>query len=188
MTARRVTLLFAIGIVIIALAAWVSSRNQTGDDSVAGTAVLPGLRGSLNDVTQVRITKAGNARTTLDRKATDWLVGERGYPADSGKLRKLLLDLGSLKAVERKTSIARNYAVLGVDDVTAPKATRRPHRHRIAGQDLVAHRRPVHGRRRRLCARGRLRLRACSPARSSWSMRTRSSGSIPPSSTSPRPA
>jgi hypothetical protein len=123
MTARRVTLLFAIGIVIIALAAWVSSRNQTGDDSVAGTAVLPGLQGALNDVTQVRITKAGNARTSLDRKATDWLVGERGYPADSGKLRKLLLDLGSLKAVERKTSIARNYAVLGVDDVTAPKAS-----------------------------------------------------------------
>src|SRR6185312_16107734 len=80
-------------------------------------------QGALNDVTQVRITKAGNARTSLDRKATDWLVGERGYPADSGKLRKLLLDLGSLKAVERKTSIARNYAVLGVDDVTAPKAS-----------------------------------------------------------------
>jgi hypothetical protein len=123
MTARRVTLLFAIGIVIIALAAWVSSRNQTGDDSVAGTAVLPGLEGSLNDVTQIRITKAGNAQASLDRKATDWLVGERSYPADSGKLRKLLLDLGSLRAVELKTSIARNYPVLGVDDVTAPKAT-----------------------------------------------------------------
>jgi len=123
MTARRVTLLFAIGIVIIALAAWVSSRNQTGSDSVAGTAVLPGLEASLNDVTQVRITKAGNAQASLDRKATNWVVGERGYPADSGKLRKLLLDLGSLQAVERKTSIARNYPVLGVDDVTAPKAT-----------------------------------------------------------------
>jgi len=123
MTARRVTLLFAIGIVIIALAAWMSSRNQTGDDSIAGTAVLPGLERSLNDVSQIRITKAGNTQTSLDRKATDWLVGERGYPADSGKLRKLLLDLGSLKVVERKTRIARNYPVLGVDDVTAAKAT-----------------------------------------------------------------
>lgn len=123
MTARRVTLLFAVGIVIIALAAWVSSRSQSGNDSIAGTVVLPGLESSLNDVTEVRITKAGNTRTTLDRKATDWAVGERGYPADSGKLRKLLLDLGSLKAVERKTSLARNYPVLGVDDVTSPKAT-----------------------------------------------------------------
>lgn len=123
MTARRVTLLFAVGIVIVALAAWVSSRSQTGSDSIAGTAVLPGLQGALNDVTQVRITKAGNIHTTLDRQTTDWQVAERAYPADSGKLRKLLLDLGSLKAVERKTTIARNYPVLGVDDPTSPKST-----------------------------------------------------------------
>ncbi len=123
MTARRVMLLFAIGIVVIALAVWISSRNETGQDSIAGTRVLPGLESSVNDVTEIRITKADRTRTTLERKATDWIVGERGYPADSGKLRKLLLDLGSLQAVERKTSIARNYAVLGVESVTEPKAT-----------------------------------------------------------------
>jgi hypothetical protein len=123
MTARRVTLLFAIGIVVIALAAWMSSRSQSGQDSVAGTPVLPGLESAVNDVTQIRITKADGTRTTLDRNATDWTVAQRGYPADSGKLRKLLLDLGALKAVERKTSIARNYRVLGVEDVTSPKAT-----------------------------------------------------------------
>ncbi|HUN70898.1 MAG TPA: DUF4340 domain-containing protein [Steroidobacteraceae bacterium] len=122
MSARRVTLLFAIGIVIIALAVWVSGRSQTGD-SIAGTKVLPGLESAVNDVTEIRITKADRTQTTLDRKATDWLVAERGYPADSGKLRKLLLDLGSLQAVERKTSIARNYPVLGVEDVSQPKAT-----------------------------------------------------------------
>jgi hypothetical protein len=123
MTVRRVSLLFAIGIVVIALAAWLSGRSQTGQDSIAGTAVLPGLQGSINDITQIRIVKADKTQTTLERKATDWIVAERGYPADSGKLRKLLLDLGSLKAVERKTRIARNYPVLGVEDVTSPKAT-----------------------------------------------------------------
>ena len=123
MTARRVSLLFAIGIAVIALAVWVSSRSQTGESSIAGTRVLPGLESSLNEVTQVRITKAGNTRTILSRTATDWVVSERNYPADSGKLRKLLLDLASLKAVERKTRIASNYPVLGVEDVTSPKAT-----------------------------------------------------------------
>ena len=123
MSARRVTLLFGIGIVIVALAAWVSTRTQTDGDSIAGTTVLPGLEGSVNDVTRIRITKADRSETTLNREATDWLVGERGYPADSGKLRKLLLDLGSLKAVQRKTSLAANYPVLGVENVTAPKAT-----------------------------------------------------------------
>ena len=122
MTARRVSVLFGIGIAIIALAAWVSSRNQSGGESIAGTAVLPGLEGSLNEVTQIRITKADHTRTTLERRARDWVVAERGYPADSGKLRQLLLDLGSLQAVERKTRLARNYRVLGVQDVTAPKA------------------------------------------------------------------
>lgn len=123
MTTRRVTLLFAIGIVVIAFAAWVSTRSQGGEDPIAGTAVLPGLQGAVNQVTQIRITKADGTRTTLQKNATDWVVGERGYPADSGKLRKLLLDLGALKAVERKTSIASNYKVLGVEDVTSPKAT-----------------------------------------------------------------
>lgn len=123
MTARRVSLLFVIGVVVIALAAWISSRSQTGEQSMAGTLVLPGLQGSLNQVTRIRITKADKTQTTVSRQATHWAVGERGYPADSGKLRQLLLDLGSLKAVERKTRIARNYPVLGVDDVTSPAAT-----------------------------------------------------------------
>ncbi len=123
MTARRVTLLFAIGLVVIASAVWMSSRNQSGGDSIAGTKVLPGLGSSVNDVTEVRITKSDRTQATLDRKATDWIVAQRGYPADSGKLRKLLLDLGSLQAVERKTAMARNYPVLGVESVTQPKAT-----------------------------------------------------------------
>jgi hypothetical protein len=123
MTARRVALLFAIGIVVIALAAWLSSRSRTGQSSIAGTRVLPGLQGSLNEVTQVRITKADKTVTTLNRETSDWVVGERGYPADSGKLRQLLLDLAALKAVQRKTRIASNYPVLGVEDVTSPNAT-----------------------------------------------------------------
>ena len=68
MTARRVSLLLAVGIVIVALAAWVSSRSQTGNDSIAGATVLPGLEAAVNDVTQIRITKAGGTRTTLERK------------------------------------------------------------------------------------------------------------------------
>jgi len=123
MTTRRVSLLFAIGIIVIALAAWISSRGQGDEGSIAGTRVLPGLRGALNQVTQVRITKAGQVHATLTRGAADWLVSERGYPADSGKLRQLLLDLASMKAVQRKTRIPANYPVLGVADVTSPKAT-----------------------------------------------------------------
>lgn len=123
MTARRVSVLFAIGIAVVALAVWVSSRSPSGESSIAGTRVLPGLESSLNQVTQVRITKADKSQTTLNRAASDWIVAERGYPADSGKLRKLLLDLASLKAVQRKTRLASNYPVLGVQNVNSPGAT-----------------------------------------------------------------
>jgi hypothetical protein len=51
-------------------------------------------------------------------------VTERAsHPADSSKVRKLLIDLADLKIVEQKTDNAANYAVLGVEDVKAPAAT-----------------------------------------------------------------
>jgi hypothetical protein len=123
MTARRVSILFAIGIAVLVLAVWVSSRNDGAESSIAGTRVLPGLQAALNQLTQVRITKGGKVETTLNRTQSDWIVAERGYPADSGKLRKLLIDLASLKAVQRKTRIASNYPVLGVQNVSSPGAT-----------------------------------------------------------------
>jgi hypothetical protein len=59
----------------------------------------------------------------LKKGASDWTVGERGYPADSGKVRKLLLDLASLNVVEEKTRTPANFPQLGVEDVNSPKAT-----------------------------------------------------------------
>ena len=53
----------------------------------------------------------------VEKGATDWTVGERDYPADSGKVRKLLLDLAALSVVEEKTRIPENYPALGVEAV-----------------------------------------------------------------------
>ena len=50
-------------------------------------------------------------------------MSERGYPADSGKVRKLLLDLGALDVVEEKTRTPANYPQLGVEDTTSAQAT-----------------------------------------------------------------
>jgi hypothetical protein len=124
MTPRRLLALFAVGILVLGLAAWIATRNPYGPRaSIAGTPVLPGLEHSLNAVTEVRIVKAGNVRTTLEKHGDGWIVAERGYPADFRRLRRLLLDLGSLKAIERKTRLAANYPLLGVEDVSQPKAT-----------------------------------------------------------------
>lgn len=124
MTARRVTILLIAGLVVIGFAVWLSSKRHLERSTLAGDPVLPGLeKSSLNSVTEVRLSKGDGTRTTLKKGATDWSVGEREYPADSGKVRKLLLDLAALNVVEEKTRAAENYPALGVEDTGSAKAT-----------------------------------------------------------------
>lgn len=123
MTPRRVLILLAAGIVIIAIAVWLSSKRHLERSTMAGDTVLPGLEKAINDVTEVRLTKGDQTHTTLKKGASDWTVAERDYPADSGKVRKFLLDLGALNVVEEKTREPANYPQLGVEDTTSPKST-----------------------------------------------------------------
>jgi hypothetical protein len=85
---------------------------------------VPGLeKSALNSITEVRLSKGDGTKTTLKRGANDWSVAEREYPADSGKVRKLLLDLAALNVVEEKTRTPEYYPALGVEDPTSAKAT-----------------------------------------------------------------
>jgi hypothetical protein len=123
MTSRRVLLLLGAGVLVIAFAIWLSSRRHLERATSAGDLVLPGLESALNSVSEIRLTKGDQTHTTLKKGATDWVVGERDYPADSGKVRKFLLDLGALNVVEEKTRNPANYPQLGVEDTNSPKAT-----------------------------------------------------------------
>jgi hypothetical protein len=123
MTPRRVAILLGAGVVVIGFAMWVASKRHLDRATHAGDLVMPGLESTLNSVTEIRLAKGDETHTTLKKSATDWIVGERDYPADSGKVRKFLLDLGSLNVVEEKTHNPANYPQLGVEDVTSPKAT-----------------------------------------------------------------
>ncbi len=111
-------------LVIVVLAAWLSSNRPTTKATLAGQPVLQGFdTGTVNSVTEIRLSKGDGTKTTLKKGSTDWTVGERDYPADSGKVRKLLLDLAALNVVEEKTSLPENYPALGVEDTTSDKAT-----------------------------------------------------------------
>ena len=123
MTPRRVVLLLGAGVVVIAFAIWLSSKRHLERATLAGDLVLPGLEGVLNTITEIRLTKGDETHTTLKKGTSDWVVAERDYPADSGKVRKFLLDLGALNVVEEKTRTPANYPQLGVEDTTSPKAT-----------------------------------------------------------------
>jgi hypothetical protein len=121
-TPRRVFILLIAGIVVIAGSLWLASQRHLEKATLAGDLVLPGLEKSLNDVTAVHLAKGDGTRTTLKKGATDWVVAERDYPADSGRVRKLLLDLGALNVVEEKTRNRELYSQLGVEDTDSPKS------------------------------------------------------------------
>jgi Domain of unknown function (DUF4340) len=122
-SARRVGWLLAAGLAVIAFAIWLSSRRHLERDMMVGALVLPGLEHNVNTVTKVSLRKGDGTHATLQKEGDGWRVEERGWPADVGKVRKLLLDLGALNIVEEKTRQPANYPQLGVDDVGSPKAT-----------------------------------------------------------------
>ena len=123
MSARRVAALLAAGLALVAFAMWIASQRHLERATLAGDLVLPDLEHNVNAVTEVGLRKGDGTRTTLKRDSAGWSVGERGWPADPGKVRKLLLDLGALNIVEEKTRLPANYPQLGVQDVSSPKAT-----------------------------------------------------------------
>jgi len=123
MSARRVVALLIAGLALVAFAMWIASQRHLERATLAGDLVLPDLEHHVNAVTELALRKADGTHTTLKRDGTGWRVGERGWPADAGKVRKLLLDLGALNIVEEKTRLPANYPQLGVQDVDSPKAS-----------------------------------------------------------------
>jgi hypothetical protein len=123
MSARRVLLLLSAAILVILGSLWLASQRHLEKATSVGDAVLPGLEKVLNDVTEIHLAKGDGTRTTLKKRPNEWIVGERDYPADSGRVRKLLLDLGALRVVEEKTRNPELYTQLGVEESNSPQAT-----------------------------------------------------------------
>jgi len=124
MTPRRVLTLLAAALVAILGSMYLSSLRHLDRDTHGG-AFLPGLDAQLDNITDVRLRKGSDKPlTSLHRTAPGhWVIGERGdYPADTTKIKRLLLALADTKIVEEKTSNPASYAVLGVEDATAANA------------------------------------------------------------------
>lgn len=117
MNSRRVVILFIAALLVIAGAIWISSQRHLTRDVTVGQTLLPDLKKALDNINEVRIAKADGEHATLKKSGNVWMVDERHFAADTGKVRKLLLDLSSLEIVEGKTSNPASYATINVEDV-----------------------------------------------------------------------
>src|SRR5215469_1479018 len=120
---QRVVVLLVAGLAVLAGAIWLASTRHLERATLTGDLVLPGLAPGVNTISEIDLKKADGTHTTLKKDPSTWTVTERGWPADTPKVRKLLLDLGALTVVEEKTRLPANYAQLGVEDVSTPHAT-----------------------------------------------------------------
>jgi hypothetical protein len=122
MNRRRLGLL-AIAALIAIAAGWFVSTQRNRPAATAAAALLPALANDMSALTAVTVRKGSAPGVTLHKVGTEWTVAERAdYPADVVKLRTLLLSLRDAKIVEEKTSDPARFAVLGVEDPTAPAA------------------------------------------------------------------
>ncbi len=123
MSQRRFLTLLLIAILGLGTALYFSSqRNRVRDN--AGEPLLPSLAAGISGVDSVSIRR-GSAKPSVElrRNGSSWTVTERdGYPADLGKLRRLLLSLADARVVEEKTANPALYAAIGVEDPSSPGA------------------------------------------------------------------
>ncbi|NJD05324.1 MAG: DUF4340 domain-containing protein [Methylococcaceae bacterium] len=109
----------AAALAAIVAAALLSSHRKPAAETVqSGGYAVPALRDHVNEVTVVTVTAAENKPLlSLARGDRGWTVKEKGgYPADSGKLRELLLKLADASLLEPKTASEQRYPELGVED------------------------------------------------------------------------
>jgi hypothetical protein len=119
----QVLSLIVAGLALTGAGIWLVSRHSGNSAAEASGQVLPLPPTDLNAVTRLRIFKGDGSHTTLTRTATHWVVTERGYPADTGQVRKLLLDLSSLQVEEQKTTDPSLYAKLNVETPSSAQTT-----------------------------------------------------------------
>lgn len=123
MSRRSVAFLAVIAVAALVALWWLDDRELTASGNASTSRFWPTLDKSINKITQIRLSRGDGSVVTLIQSPPAWQVAQRNYPADTGKVRKLLLDLSALTIVEEKTRDPASYAVLGVEATDNPAAT-----------------------------------------------------------------
>ena len=111
---------FLAGALVVLVAVMLVLQSGKRRDSVAdGELLFPGLKGGLNEVTSVTVSR-NDGEVVLATDGETWTIAARdGYPASVDKIRTLLLAIADARIVERKTANPDLYDQLGVEDPAA---------------------------------------------------------------------
>lgn len=109
--------------VAVLAAAWAIHHewSRWGSDA-NGTELFPKLAANLDTVSQIKL-RHRDTKMTLERRPDGWVMLESdGFPARSKSIQELLYALSGARRVEPKTSEAKRYAKLEVEDPGGAKA------------------------------------------------------------------
>jgi Domain of unknown function (DUF4340) len=117
-----------IGLAVVALVAVggavaVSvSQKATAPQAQSGQRLYPEIAARADDIQSIVIARKDGAFRIV-RDGDRWLVPDKSkYPASSDAVRRLLVGLGELRALEAKTTMASVYPELEVENVDSPNA------------------------------------------------------------------
>jgi hypothetical protein len=116
----RTLILLAVAVVAALAATMLLERKSEPDSVVAGGGLLyPNLTANLNTIDRLELTQ-GDQQIVLEKSDSGWIVEQKsGYPADSGKIRQLLLRLSEARILEAKTTNPELYPRLTVAEPDA---------------------------------------------------------------------
>jgi hypothetical protein len=117
-------LLVLATVAFVAAAAYaVLSGERTAAPVAQGQRVLPDLAARLDGLAWMRLAQGGK-RTDFTAIGGRWVLIEKGnYPANAGKVRRLLLGLADLTLVEPKTRRPELLSRLDLDDPSNGRST-----------------------------------------------------------------
>jgi hypothetical protein len=124
MQRRGLILLMSVTAMMVAAAAVaLATGNASSDIGGADQPLVPGLGQRIGEVASVEVKRAG-LDLTFVRDGDSWLTAQKSnYPADAGKVRRVVLALADMTLVEPKTREPRLYPRLEVDDPGKGKST-----------------------------------------------------------------
>lgn len=119
---RRSLTLAIAALVLLGAGLWLTAHRAGRQAELGGGSLFTDLAPSLENLTEIRLSRGDGSRTTLRRDGTAWTVVERDYPADPSRVRELVLGLVDMKIIETKTRDPANYSKLGVEAPDTPTA------------------------------------------------------------------